>query len=266
MLAFIHIEKAAGTTINSCLRLIYGINHVDVEPWDNRFDYFSHKDLRKLKKVSPGVISIAGHKVKPYGDLDKFEGQILYYTFLRDPIVRCVSHYQYHINIMGLNIPFDDWIMDEQYQNFQVKKISGEDDIELAKEIISTKVFFAGILEDFTKSVLDFYHLTGIDFSIYQKFGIRKNIARENDIKNKLLSNPKDREKLIQANQLDIELYRYVKELSDKNQKAPLNTYDFTKLNRKPSILKLYLSRLYRNIYYRPLLLLHRKTLYRNNQ
>ena len=127
MLAFIHIEKAAGTTINSYLRRSFGIHHVDVEPWDNRNDYFSYEDFQKLKKVSPEILSIAGHKVKPYSDLDKLDNRIHYYTFVRDPIMRCASHYQYHINRMGLEIPFIDWIENEEYQNFQVKKNLGSE-------------------------------------------------------------------------------------------------------------------------------------------
>lgn len=155
---------------------------------------------------------------------------------------------------MGLNIPFVDWINDKNYQNFQVKKISGNNDITKAKEIISSKIFFVGILEEFDQSARRFYKRIGIDLGVAKNYKVRENIATDNNIKNMLLADPESKERLIKANQLDIELYSFAKKFNSMKQ-----TEDNQRVIEKPSRMKLYLNILYRNTYYKPILMLYRK-------
>jgi hypothetical protein len=260
MLAFIHIEKAAGTLISSSLRMMFGVHHVDVEPWDRRNDFFSYRDLQRLRKFSPGIRSIAGHKVKPYSDLEKQREGVKYFTFIRDPIVRCASHYQYQVNIMGKEISFQDWIQKENLQNFQVRKLAGCGDLNKAMDMIHSKLFFVGIVEDFSKSINRFFNLTGIDFNVYEQRMVRKNIAQDNRIKEQLLTNSETREILKSTNQLDIKLYQYVKEITNYDMDSTSRDMSMKSMtsNRSPSAVKFYQNLLFRNIIYKPLLTLYR--------
>ena len=133
-------------------------------------------------------------------------------------------------------------------------------DINKTKEIIKSKLFFVGIVEDFADSIIRFFNLTGIDFSAYPQNRVRQNIAKDNNIKKQLLLDPKTREKLIYANNLDIELYNYVKEISDLKQNYFMGDMrnNISALNN-PLKMNLYLNIFFRNTFYKPLLKLYRQ-------
>lgn len=84
MLAFVHIVKIAGTTLNWIVRSSFGVHHVDRGPRDSAANYFSTDDFRRFSRVD----SYAGHKVRAYDDLAEAVPGIRYYTFLREPVTR----------------------------------------------------------------------------------------------------------------------------------------------------------------------------------
>ncbi len=234
MLAFVHIEKTAGVTINWILRRSFGLRHCDVRVWQKGSDFFSADDFRRTRKLYHKVDSIAGHSVKPYSDLWKACPNVQYYTFLREPISRCASHYQYQIQVMGKRIPFEDWIKEERFRNFQAKKLSGTDDRYLSLQALEN-LFFVGLKEQFDESIV-LLRKCAENYDLDILYRIR-NVSARNIIKKNLMNDPSSLKLLVEANKVDIEIYDYacreiyVKQKKQYGKTLEEDVADFQKVN-----------------------------------
>ena len=130
-------------------------------------------------------------------------------TFLREPLVRCASHYQDLVQRNGLELPFADWISREENQDLSVRIISGSDDLEKAKKLLKNDYLFVGITEYFKESL----QLLQVKMNGELNLQHRKLIvAKNNTIKENILNDPESLRLLNQYNALDLELYRYALE------------------------------------------------------
>jgi len=95
---FVHIAKTAGTS------LVKGIGYApEVE-----FSHFWHRDEKTVrvvtaKKIPEGKVHIVGghlcHGIHRWWESEnRTLSDYTYFTFLRDPIKRVMSHYRYHLN------------------------------------------------------------------------------------------------------------------------------------------------------------------------
>ncbi len=210
MLVFIHINKTAGRTIRYMLRSTYGLQHCEAEPWKPTGTAFTTQDLVRLRKVYPALKSIAGHTITGYADLQENGTTFKYFTFMRDPLKTSASRFQYNVQYRGKkDLVFEDWIQQDWARNAQTKRIAGTADVEAAIRVIRQKSIFVGLAEHFDESVVLLKALLAKDLDISYK---RVNVARDNSIKDQLLNTEATRKMLIEANQADIALYRYVNE------------------------------------------------------
>lgn len=207
MLAFIHIEKAAGTTVFKLLRRSFGTRHCDVEPWDQGQEYFSAADYRKLRWLYPNLRSIAGHSVKPYSDLGAVRPDVRYFTFVREPLRRCASHYQVRVQKMGRETSFDEWIRRDEFRNFMTRKLAGGCNLERAKEIAAQKLVFVGLVERLVESLVMLRRALGN--AIVAEVA-RHNVADDNSIRDAVLGDPVQRGRLEDANDKDMQLYDFI--------------------------------------------------------
>ena len=152
MLAFVHIHKTAGTTLNWILRSSFGLHHFDVEPWSTTSEYFSADDFRRLARWTPSVASLAGHKVRAYGDLHEAAPDVRYYTFLREPVTRMASLYQHGVQKGGLTQSPEEWL--EGRRNGQTVRIAGRDDLDEAIRMLEKRFFFVGDVAHFDESLV----------------------------------------------------------------------------------------------------------------
>jgi hypothetical protein len=206
MIAFVHIQKSAGTTLKFVLRNSLGLAHCDVQPSASD-RIFRDPDLALAKRVYPWLKSISGHSlIYPTHHLSE---KIDYFTFFREPLQRCASHYQYHLQVMDRHAKFEDWINDPAWQDFQVKKIAGEANVQKAIDILEKQFFFVGLTESFGESLQVFKALA--PYRIDPRYA-SKNVASNNEIKNAVLKDERKHEMLAQHNQLDQQLLAYVKE------------------------------------------------------
>lgn len=208
-LAFIHIEKTAGLTVNRILRVSMPFGHCDYIPGRASAKVITRADYKWMRRIYPMLRSIAGHSIVPYSDFGE-EPDIDFFTFLRNPVTRCASHYQYQMNIMGKQMPFGEWIKNEKYHNFQVKKLAGSSNADTAIDIISRKRIFVGLTEEFDESLAmlaEHFSAYGLQLS-YQS----KNVSGDNSIKARVLEDPQSRRLIDEANREDWKLYRFAKE------------------------------------------------------
>ena len=105
---------------------------------------------------------------------------------MRDPIERTASHYQYGVQVGGVDIPFDDWIGHEAVPDRQTRilagpEASGEEAIELL-----ARFAFVGRSDRFDESLVMMQRKLSIPDIRYRS----KWVAPSNQIKRGLLSDP----------------------------------------------------------------------------
>jgi hypothetical protein len=264
LLAFMHIEKAAGITVEIILRRNFGNRHCDIQPWWQPNKIFTAADYRKLRLLYPRLLSIAGHKIRPCSDLYEVRPDVRYFTTMRDPIERCVSHYQFQIqNLKYHTQPFEEWIEERQHHNFVTKKIADADDVDEAIRILNEQFIFVGLLKRFDESMVMLRRLLKpwpLDIRYTPK-----NVVRRHDIKRRILDDENLRRRVEQVNELDLQVYRYVVEKLYPRQQAEYGpgledeVEQFRATNREPRFsLPLIMNRARRNLLYKPALAIYR--------
>jgi hypothetical protein len=266
MLVFIHINKTAGRTVRYILRSSFGPRHCEVEPWHAPWTDppFSTHDLQRLRRYYPNLVSIGGHRVRGYVDLQENGTEFRYFTFMRDPLKTCASRFQYNVQYRKKkNLVFEEWIRKDWTRNHQTRMIAGVADVDEAIRIIQAKNVFVGLTERFDESMVLLKALKANDLNISYR---RVNVAGSNTLAKNLLSNESSRQMLIDANQADLALYDFVqKELYPMFQReygasleADVAGYQKTQ-DKKFNNRNLALSRLKQYMLYKPLLYLYRK-------
>ena len=263
MIVFFHIEKTAGLTLHWILQSSFGLYHHNVVPWASDKQLFSPKDLSLLLRYFPKTKSIAGHRISPSYNLEEVREDIQYFTFLRNPIRQTASHYQFIFNKYGSKTPsFEDWIKNDWPRNMQTKRISGKADANTALQVIQEKNIFVGLQEQFDESVIMLNSFFNCSLNINYK---KVNVAPNNKLAQKLLESESTLQLIHDANTEDLRLYEYVlqklyphqKKIYGPSLEGDLAHYKMTNygFNRTNAVL----SRLQRNLVYKPLLYLYRK-------
>lgn len=206
-LAIAHIHKTAGTTLSGALKAAFGGRYCLVTARDPFAPYFGAEELHAMRRVYPNLEVLMGHDVRPFGDLHEAAPGLSYATFLRDPIVRCASHYQYDLQRGGVDLPFEEWITHEVSPNRQVRHLAGPGATGAdAVAMVEGRVDFVGLTEHFDASLL----MMGAFYGFPRVGYVRKWSAPTDDIKRRLLDDPHTRALLEEANREDMVLYRHV--------------------------------------------------------
>lgn len=254
--AFVHIEKAAGTSFNHILRKNFFLRYIDVRPlYKESSGLFQSIDLKKYFKINPFLACISGHAVTPYSDLKKEFSDIRFITLLRDPIKRYLSQFYYLVKINRIENDFENFLSNQEFNNIQTKKIAGSEDVEKAKSIITSEMFEVGVVEEFDCFLLRLKKsLFPIRFDpIYQK----KNIIGKADSGDLLIE--QYNEEIVARNKLDIDLYKYVVDeiIPWRNREygphfdSDLKNFIENNLKSK-TIMKSYFDYIIRKAYYEP--------------
>jgi hypothetical protein len=260
LLACVHLHKTAGKTINWILRRSFGLRHCDVLPWHKGAGIFTADDYRRVSKLYPNIESISGHSLRAYSDLDRICPTIQYFTFLREPLLRSASHYQFTVEHRKKKISFDEWIGHKNNRNYQTRVIAGGWDLERAVRILEDKFMFVGLVERFDESLVLLkrrYALNNLNI-LYRS----KHVAKKNELKNELLANPATRKRLEESNEIDTLLYKYVfdklypKYRAEYGDALEADVASFKRMNASASDINtaLLLQFLKRRLVYRPVL------------
>tara|TARA_R110002072_G_scaffold19747_3_gene72814 strand:+ start:6618 stop:7487 length:870 start_codon:yes stop_codon:yes gene_type:complete len=255
--AFVHIEKAAGTTLNHILRHNFFLRYIDVRPFFKESKgLFLPKDLEVAKRVLPGLSCISGHSVTASSALYDLHPNIQFVTMLRDPIKRYISQYQHRVEQKGLRLNFEEFLDIEEYKDFQTKKYAGENNLEKAKEILTNRFLLVGYLEAYDEFLV-------LLKKVLNNINFNPNYSHRNRTKNQ--SAMKDFadihiERVIENNANDIALYKYVTEELYPNYIAEYGVnfekdFEEFKTNlqtNKPPIVKRYIDYILRIVYIKP--------------
>jgi len=149
ILAFCHIEKAAGTSLIGCLREAFPLRFAAMRPLTGPpRTHATLQDLRITLRANPFLACVSGHAVVPWGDLGE-SGRLSYITLLRDPVERAASQYAFWVQRMGSEMAPARFLEHRTAGNFQVKKIAGRADLDEARRIIENRFLLVGTVESF---------------------------------------------------------------------------------------------------------------------
>jgi len=255
-ICFIHIERAGGTTLHHLINYNYPF-YVTLKPWyfwsNEEGNYLKKGELNCLKKILPILPGIGGHTTRTYANYESvIDKSIFYFTFLRNPVYRYISHFNYQRQVIGIEWEIEDFLNESKFNNYQVVRLAGEEDLEKARFVLEEKIDFVGLTERFDESLLLLKNkLNDKDFQINYE---RKNVTKEKkrtlhfeDLYEELQT------KIKENNKLDIELYEYVVDKVYSRYKAEypgnlqddLNSFkeinkDFKYIKNKKIALKVY--------------------------
>ncbi len=241
---FIHIPKNSGTSLRKIVenfykeRAVYFI-YTKLFNSNEEEDYISLTENEKKKiRLVYGHVSFGFHKYIPIPSS--------YVTFLRDPIKRMISLYSFisnnpghaHYNkVKSENMSFGEFVREKwsmETNNHQTRMLSGvpaefgkctAEMLDIAKRNIMDHFVFVGLTDYFIESIvlmknilewkIPFSHqLLGKVFKMKNPLYEKTNVS-ESHFGTVNISD-RDMEAIKELNELDIELYKYAKELLGK--------------------------------------------------
>jgi hypothetical protein len=273
----VHIDKTGGRTVRAVLRNSLGAGHCEIRtpyarrPADpnDRTVHVTGDDLRKVRRIYRHLRGIAGHNVKPYSDLATACPDIRYFTWLRDPVQRWLSHYKNKAGTYG-RADFERWASAEWTHDFQTRTLAGDANAARAIDLLARRVGFVGITEAFDESLLMLGQwLAEPDYRpeyrpVNQLEGkMRRRDATREQSDLSYLDEPAVRARLREINAVDQQVYDYaVREIFERQRQAyagdlAADVAALRERNRRLAVWREPLSsRLLRNWVYKPALAL----------
>jgi Galactose-3-O-sulfotransferase len=213
LLAHVHVMKTGGQTTCDILRQSFPGRHCDIQAeW-----VVTRADIDLARRFYPRLRSISSHMVRPTDELVAEFPRIRFFVFLRDPVKRCVSHYQYRRS-KGETSDFEPWLAG--CANYQVRFLcrtsgildpcGGVADGNHAIELLERNVGFVGLQERFDESlVLLRRWVDDPDLDIAYR---SRNVASAPDTSRQLFGNPRTMELIESAHHEDRKLYRHARD------------------------------------------------------
>ncbi len=228
MLMFVHIPKAAGTTLYKVIENQYSKQAVYL------IDDAIEEDTKRFILMPEQARSdryrcVVGHL--PYGLHEFVPNPMDYITVLREPVDRLISHYyyvkstptnQFHNWVASENVTLERYILEGQQPNRQTRMVCGftKDDPErmmkpetdilaIAKANLESRFAAFGLSERFDETILFFQKALRWRNPHYVAVNITEKRPSRDETKAQIT-------KLIERHSpLDFELYEYAKRLFD---------------------------------------------------
>lgn len=217
MLAFIHVAKTGGQTIETLLESSFGVRHMPAvlrpgagteraDDADYVIPKYTPEDFRRLKRLCPFLRSVGGHGIALWSDLQEVE-PTRYWALVREPLRRGASHFQYHVGHDQPDLEWRKWVSWPVHHNHQLKMFSPRADAHEAVTAIEKNEVFVGLTEHFDESLLVFKRLFAPDLNITYR---RTNTARDNRLAQQLLQDPDSRLQLEEMYGDEVPFYEWV--------------------------------------------------------
>lgn len=234
LLIFIHIPKTAGITLSFVLQRQFSRKQFLRLYQDQDAKIQGYIDATTSQRNS--IRGIRGHF--GYGIHEQLQEQdYIYFTMIREPIARVISHYFFHLyhplenpppisrKIRKEKIKLKPYVTDLKLKvldNHQTRLLVGDQDgmkpefgqcpsefLEIAKRHLDEHFAVVGVTERFDETLLVLQKVFGWKMPLY----ISKNISRIRPKDDEI--SPYAREAIADINQLDLALYQYANERLD---------------------------------------------------
>lgn len=251
---FLHIPKAGGSTLRTILNRQFRQSNIYLIGEDINGDVARFSQLSKSEAKNYGLI--LGHL--RYGIHTPIEDEFCYLTMLRDPVARVLSEYrflktnQYHaLNQYVAKMTLEEYLesgITDQISNGQVRMLSGadskppkgkperramtKDDLALAYKHIEQHFGQIGFIERYDESLMSWVNRYQWRYPFY----VKENITKPSALSDVPITDAQ-RDKIVQLNQLDIQLYQdllaqFDQKIRDQGLGFKLRLFIFQKLNR----------------------------------
>lgn len=213
LIVFIHIEACGGTTFH--FLLYKSLRSYFLAAPDHKFynnGIFSVNQIKKLRTFKPNLEGIGGHRIRSFAGYEQAfpNHELLYITFLRDPIKRYISGFNY-LNKVGRSCTLDEYLKMEWTINMQTRRLSRNGNVKEAIEN-TEKFFFIGLTEMYENSIKMLKNKLAVEGIQLSSTYTHKNIsASPNSLKIDQITE-KDMKLIQENNMLDLELYNYFKD------------------------------------------------------
>lgn len=202
-IAFVHLMKTGGQTMRAVLRKNFGLRHCDMLLMENA----TQRDWRWVKTCYPFLRSVRGHCVLPNDEiLERYYPSARYYTFVRDPVKRAISHYRFREESGDLLDPLHVWL--HEHGDYMCLRLAGERNAQAAIDVIEGGIGFVGITERFDESLLLWKHWTGLRHADLNYRTVNKRKVSDNQKQQD--TSPERIEMLREFHQEDQKLYDYI--------------------------------------------------------
>jgi Sulfotransferase family len=232
---FIHIPKAAGTTVNRLIEREYPLFEIfSVDPvfsnWSRRHLWSLPPERLKRFRIFKGHMPFGLHKILPQ--------PATYFAVFRDPISRVISAFYFMRNytlhpqywkFRRLNWQLEDFVRNSPRDNVQTKMVAGApyeepctpEIFEQAKHNLRNHFSVVGLSERFEDSLALMKIRYGWKLDSYHSFNITRSRPRKRELPQAILDLITDK------NSFDIALYQLASELFQKSMEqnaAAVNT------------------------------------------
>lgn len=216
MICFIHIERAGGTTLSYLFRSNRPMGYIALTPWfywpDEPGAEFTLGEARVLLRVLPRVWGFGGHTTRSWLRYEEVLGRtVRYVTFVRDPVERYLSHWVYQRDAMEIPWSLDDYLAEPRFSNLMVRRIAGAEDLSEARRALAEDFAFVGLTERFDESLVLMKHTLGLD-DLQLAYRSKNAGHAPRSERKSYLEDPKIRQRVVENNALDLELYAFVRD------------------------------------------------------
>lgn len=221
---FVHIPKAAGTTLNKILARQYGRQRVFAikAGMEGR----SLQDLEQMPAAQRQNLKVLrGHF--NFGLHDLLPQPSTYITLLRNPVDRALSHYYYvlkfpthylHDQVAGQQMSLKDYVSNDlsvELDNHQTRMVAGGETafvpvgqcsthgLDVAKQHLHQQFAVVGTVERFDETLILLKEVFGWATPFYAKANVTRNRPQRRSL------SAEELELITSRNQIDLELYDY---------------------------------------------------------
>lgn len=229
-IVFIHIPKSGGTTLNEIIERQYQPQEVcSLYPSSDSLSPEEQEELRNA--LSSKSRLIRGHL--PFGEHLLFDESVRYFTVLREPIERTISHYYYvraqsqyaqsHYSVfrqMSLQACLENKVS-IVLDNAQTRILSGvsgrlpfgalsRETLDQAKHNLANYMDVVGLVERFDETLLLLQKTLGWRNVCYTQHNVNRIRPQKVQLSVETLQT------ITEVNQLDLELYQYARSLFER--------------------------------------------------
>lgn len=220
-LCFVHPEKCGGSTVDWIMKRNFP-HYYSLSPSNDKTfkGVVTAQQLAYMQANPLPIYGIGGHKVRSgVGYEQVVERPIKYFTILREPIARMLSHVNFRKQ-RGIQVEVDEYIEKPYHHNFMCYRLCGERSFEQAKKQMG-RMACVLILEDFDTSLLMLNQAIAggqmdLRYEVVNQgkgYGQRNQKTRFEDLSQELKA------KINAHNAEDIRLYEYAREVLFARQK-----------------------------------------------
>jgi len=219
LLVFLHLAKTGGRSVDTVLRNTYGpgyiqadalVPHRPVGLTDGEFiaPVYGPEELARVQGRCPWMRAIGGHTVTLWSGVHNMVSP-RYVAFMREPLARGASHYQFHVATSEQPLDWDAWRAWPEHHQHQVRYFDRAGDPDAAKAAILKHGVFVGLLERFEESLLLMRKLVAPELRVAYR---RANTASSNTVARDLLADPERREQIRAMYSHEFPLYAWVRD------------------------------------------------------